>query len=293
MSLSVNPLHRIFGAELVGADLTLPPNEDLVRTVEDAMAKYAVLVVRTPGISDDDHIRFSRAFGPLELPPKLGRFNVVRRLRGELFDASNLDANGNVIPYMSDARKLAKGAERFHSDSSFNKLPTKWSLLRGHIVPPQGGDTHFIDTRAVYDDLPAAMRSEINELTAIHDFWRGRERLGLTGVTEEQRASMPPVTHPLVRMMHNGRKALFIGGHAVGIVGWPDDKAQALLDELYALATQDHYIYVHKWRPNDLVIWDNRCTLHRATPLTNDAYKRDVRRTTINEYGPETSADAA
>ncbi len=293
MAISVNPLHPIFAAEIVGADLARPPDDELVRTVEDAMARYAVAIVRTQGVSDDDHIRFSRAFGPLELPPKLGRFNAARRLRGELFDASNLDANGEIIPYMSDARKLAKGAEKFHSDSSFNKLPTKWSLLLGHLVPPEGGDTHFIDTRAVYDALPGATRDRIDGLTAIHDFWRGRERTGLTGVTEAQRAGMPPVTHPLVRTMPYGRKALYVGGHAVGIVGWPDDEALALIDELYAFATQDRFIYVHRWRPGDLVIWDNRCTLHRATPLESDTYKRDVRRTTINEYGPETSADAA
>ncbi|HEY0105625.1 MAG TPA: TauD/TfdA family dioxygenase [Rhizomicrobium sp.] len=293
MSVTVNPLHPIFAAEMVGADLAAPTTPDLVRAVEDAMAEYAVVVVRTSGVSDEDHIRFSRAFGPLELPPTLGRFNLSRRLRGELFDASNLDTQGEIIPYASEARRLAKGAERFHTDSSFNKLPTKWSLLLGHVVPPEGGDTHFIDTRAVYDALPLATRERIEGLTAIHDFWRGRERTGLTGVTEQQRAGMPPVRHPLVRTMPYGRKSLYIGGHAVGVVGWPDDEALALLDDLYDLATQDRFIYVHKWRPGDLVIWDNRCTLHRATPLPSDRYKRDVRRTTINEYGPEVSADAA
>jgi alpha-ketoglutarate-dependent 2,4-dichlorophenoxyacetate dioxygenase len=292
MSLTVLPLHPIFAAEIIGADLGKEPDEALVRTIDDAMAKYAVGVVRDVSDSDDDHIRFSRAFGPLELPPKMGRFNVARRLRRELFDASNLDANGEIIPYHSEARRLARGAERFHTDSSFNKLPTKWSLLRGHIIPPEGGDTHFIDTRAVYDALPAATRERIDGLTAVHDFWRGRERLGLTGVTEQQRAGLPPVTHPLVRTMPYGRRSLYIGGHAVGIVGWPEDEALALLDELYDFATQDRFIYVHNWRPNDLVIWDNRCTLHRATPLESDTYKRDVRRTTINEHGPETSADA-
>jgi alpha-ketoglutarate-dependent 2,4-dichlorophenoxyacetate dioxygenase len=160
-------------------------------------------------------------------------------------------------------------------------------------VPPEGGDTHFIDTRAVYDALPQATRERIDGLTAIHDFWRGRERTGLTNVTPEQRASMPAATHPLVRTMPYGRKSLYVGGHATGIVGWPDDDAQALIDELYGFATQDKFIYVHKWRHGDLVIWDNRCTLHRATPLESDKYKRDVRRTTVNEYGPETSADAA
>lgn len=292
MSLRVRPLHPIFAAEIVGADLSKEPDQDLVRTVEDAMAAYAVCVVRDAKVSDDDHIRFSRAFGPLELPPRMGRFNAARRLRTELFDASNLDANGEIIPYHSEARKIARGAERFHTDSSFNKLPTKWSLLRGHIIPPEGGDTHFIDTRAVYDALRAATRERIDGLTAVHDFWRGRERLGLTGVTEQQRAGLPPVTHPLVRTMPYGRKSLYIGGHAVGIVGWPEDEALALLDELYDFATQDRFIYVHHWRQGDLLIWDNRCTLHRATPLETDTYKRDVRRTTINEYGPETSADA-
>lgn len=292
MAITVNPLHPIFAAELVGADLTQPPDEALVRTVEDTMARYAVTVVRDANVSDDDHIRFSRAFGPLELPPRMGRTPVKRRLRAELFDASNLDIHGEIIPQNSEALRLAKGAQRFHADSSFNKLPTKWSLLLGHSVPPEGGDTQFIDTRAVYDALPEETKARIEDVAGIHDFWRGRERTGLTGVTDEMRATMPAVTHPLVRTMPNGRKSLYIGGHATGIVGWPEDEALALLDELYAFATQDRFIYVHKWKKGDLVIWDNRCTLHRATPLETDAFKRDVRRTTINEYGPETSSDA-
>ena len=292
MAITVNPLHSIFAAELVGADLTLPPDEALVRTVEDTMARYAVTVVRDANVSDDDHIRFSRAFGPLELPPRMGRTPVKRRLRAELFDASNLDIHGEIVPQNSEALRLAKGAQRFHADSSFNKLPTKWSLLLGHSVPPEGGDTQFIDTRAVYDALPEETKARIEDVVGIHDFWRGRERTGLTGVTDEMRATMPAVTHPLVRTMPNGRKSLYIGGHATGIVGWPEDEALTLLDELYAFATQDRFIYVHKWKKGDLVIWDNRCTLHRATPLETDTYKRDVRRTTINEYGPETSSDA-
>ena len=257
------------------------------------MARYAVAVVREARISDEEHIRFSRAFGPLELPPSRLAGGARRRLRAELFDASNLDAEGRIIPYRSERRQLAKGAERFHSDSSFNELPTKWSLLRGHIVPPEGGDTHFIDTRAVYDALPAELRERIEGLTAIHDFWRGRERAGLEGVTDEMRATMPPVTHPLVRTMPYGRRALYIGGHATGIVGWPQSRALALLDELYAFATEERFIYVHRWKQDDLVIWDNRCALHRATPFELDRYVRDVRRTTVNEYGPETSAHAA
>lgn len=293
MSLSVNPLHPLFAAEIVGADLAEPPSRELVDMVENSMARYAVTVVRDANVSDDDHIRFSRAFGPLELPPSLGRKPPAkRRMRPELFDASNLDENGDIIPYASERRKLARGAERFHTDSSFNALPTKWSLLLGHVVPPEGGDTHFIDTRAVYDALPDTMKARIEEVVAVHDFWRGRELVsGLTGVTDEMRATMPAVRHPLVRTMPYGRKSLYLGGHAVGIVGWPEEEALALLGELYDFATRDEFIYVHQWRQGDLVIWDNRCTLHRATPLETDAWKRDVRRTTINEHGPERSAD--
>ena len=293
MSLSVTPLHPLFAAELVGADLAAPMSAALKEAVQSGMDTYGVLVVRDASPSDEDHIRFSRAFGPLELPPSLGRTGPRRRIRPELFDSSNLDENDEIIPYGSERRKLAKGAELFHTDSSFNALPTTWSLLRGHIVPPEGGDTHFIDARAVYDALSKEMRERIEDLVVVHDFWRGRERAGLTGVTEEMRNTLPPVTHRLVRTMPYGRKALYIGGHAVGFVGWPEGEALALLHELYDFATQERFIYVHQWRPNDIVIWDNRCTLHRATPFTSDVHKRDMRRTTLMESGPERSANPA
>jgi alpha-ketoglutarate-dependent 2,4-dichlorophenoxyacetate dioxygenase len=290
MALTVNQLHPIFAGEIIGADMTKPPDEELVRTVEDAMAKYGICIVRDASTNDEDHIRFSRAFGPLELPsrPKTPPPGFRGRLRPELFDAGNLDREGNIVPY--EKRALGHGAERFHTDSSFNGLPTKWSLLLGHIVPPEGGDTHFVDCRAAYDDLPQAMKDRIEGLVCIHDFYRGRQLAGYTGeVTEAMRAQMPPVQHPLVRTLPYGRKTLFIGGHVAGIVGWPEDEALSLLNELYEFATQEHRIYRHKWRPADMIIWDNRCTMHRATPLKTDKYKRDVRRTTINEYGPETS----
>jgi len=294
VSLTVRPLHPIFAAEILGADLTVPPGAELVETVEQAMADHAVVVVRDAEISDEDHLRFSRAFGPLELPPGLNRFdgNKPRRIAPELFDLSNLDENGEIIPYASERRRLARATERFHTDSSFHDMPTKWSLLLGHVIPPAGGDTHFIDARAVYDELPQETRDRIQDLSAVHDFWRGRELLGATGVTDEMRRTMPPVTHPLVRTLPYGRKTLYIGGHTVGIVGWPEEEALRFLEELYEFATQDKFIYVHKWRQGDLLIWDNRCTLHRATPLETDEYKRDVRRATVNEYGPERSAEA-
>lgn len=293
MSLTVNPLHPVFAAEMIGADLSVPPTPELIEAVEQSMATYAVTVLRDVQATDEEHIRFARAFGPLELPPGVTRFvqRKGRQIAPELFDISNLDENNEIIPYASERRKLGRATERFHTDSSFHTLPTKWSLLLAHIVPPEGGDTLFIDTRAVYDALPEETKAKVQNLSAVHDFWRGRELTGVTGITDEMRATLPPVTHPLVRTMPYGRKALYIGGHTSGIPGWDEEEALEFLYGLYDFATQDKFIYRHKWRDGDMVIWDNRCTLHAATPLTGDKYKRDLRRATVNEYGPEMSAE--
>lgn len=298
--MDVRPLHPLFAAELIGADLTAEPTAGLVDIVETAMARYGVLVVRDARITDVQHKRFSRAFGPLEIPsriPGAARPEGRRVMDPELFYAGNLDKDGEIIPYGSEGYKLAQGAERFHTDSSFHTMPTKWSLLLGHETPPPeaGGDTLFVDARAAYDGLDDAMKARIENLVGIHDFWEGRRRAGLKGeITPEMRKILPfpAVGHPLVRTMPYGRKALYVGGHCVGVAGVEPQEGQALVEALYAHATQDKYVYRHRWRQHDLVIWDNRCTMHAATPLGSNAYRRDMRRTTINESGPETSAYA-
>jgi len=292
--MEINPLHPVFAAELVGADLTRPPNAELVQAVEEAMATYGVLVVRDAEITDQQHIAFSRAFGPLEIPSR-PRGAHAGRMAPELFAAGNLDKDGNIVPYATDGQSLSRGAERFHTDSSFHAMPTKWSLLRGVETPPPsaGGDTLFLDARAAWDDLPQPMKDRIGHLVGIHDFWRGRQLAGLKGeITPEQRRAVPfpAVEHPLVRTMPNGRKALYVGGHCVGIRGMEEAEGLALVEQLYAHATQDRYVYRHPWRRWDMTIWDNRCTMHAATPLLSNDYRRDMRRTTINEHGPETSA---
>ncbi|HEU4650876.1 MAG TPA: TauD/TfdA family dioxygenase [Croceibacterium sp.] len=295
--MDVRPLHPLFAAELVGADLAAPPSSELVETVEAAMAGYGVLVVREARITDDQHKRFSRAFGPLEVPsrvPGAARPQGRRAIDPDLFYAGNLDKDGEIIPYGSEGYKLAQGAERFHTDSSFHTMPTKWSLLLGHETPPSeaGGDTCFVDARAAYDDLPEQTKARIADLVGVHDFWEGRRRAGLKGeITAELRRVIPfpQVEHPLVRTV-NGRKALYVGGHCIGVAGMDPAEGAALVEQLYAHATQDRYVFRHSWRQHDLVIWDNRCTMHAATPLLSNAHRRDMRRTTINESGPETSA---
>lgn len=296
--LHVRPLHPLFAAELVGAELTLAPSHHLIETVEAAMAKYGVLVIRGARINDEQHKRFSRAFGPLELPSRPAGAAILtgkRKIDPDLFYAGNLDNDGEIIAYGAEASKLSRGAERFHTDSSFHAMTTKWSLLLGHETPPPevGGDTLFADARAAYDALPAAMQARIENLIGIHDFWQGRRRAGLKGeITDEMRRIVPfeAVRHPLVHVMPDGRKALYVGGHCTGIEGMEESEGLQLVEELYRHATEDRFVYRHQWRQHDLVIWDNRCTMHAATPLLSNEYRRDMRRTTVNESGPEASA---
>lgn len=290
--IAVKQLHPLFFAEIIGADLKADPTDMLRETVEAAMARHAVCVVRQGPITDAEHIRFARLFGPLELPPGYNS-HPNGRMAPELFFAGNLDPDGNIRPLPPANRDVGKGAERFHADSSFNALPSKWSMLRGVECPPPdiGGDTLFVDLRAAYDDLPQETKDRIDGMTGIHDFWLGRKYAGLD-VTDEMRASMPmpPVHHPLVRTAPNGRKAVFVGGHCVGVVGLPEAEGHKLVEQLYDHVTQPRYVYRHHWREGDIVIWDNRYALHAATPLDTDQYRRDMRRATVNESGDEMDA---
>jgi len=290
----IRSLHPLFAAELIGADLSREPDADLIRTVEDAMARYAVLVVRGQGhVGDAEHIRFSRAFGPLELPPNIGLTGSgprKRRFAPELYDASNLDPDGEIAAEDSLRRRYAKGNELFHTDSSFHDMPTKWSLLFGHIVTPERGETEFVDTRIAYERLPQDLKDRIEGLTVEHNVWTSREKSGFTDV-DRMRGSIEPAIHPLVRTSASGRKALYIGSHADHIIGMDLAEGRALLADLVDCATAPDLIYAHAWRQGDIVIWDNRCTMHRATIFDYMNHKRDLRRTTINEYGPERASN--
>ncbi|AKH43144.1 alpha-ketoglutarate-dependent 2,4-dichlorophenoxyacetate dioxygenase [Altererythrobacter atlanticus] len=297
--MGIRPLHPLFAAEMHGADFTGHPTVQLIESVERAMARFGVLVIRGADITDEQQKIFSRAFGPLELPSRRNDAQPMpcgeRVFDPTMFYAGNLDRDGRIISYGAEEGKLSRGAERFHTDSSFHSMPTKWSLLRGHETPPPeaGGDTWFADTRAAYDALPEELKERIDRLVGLHDFWEGRRRAGLKGeITPEMRRMIPfpAVQHDLVRTLDDGRKSLFIGGHCTGVVGMDEEEGRELVEHLYAHATQDRFIYRHQWRQHDLVIWDNRCTMHAATPLLSNEYRRDMRRTTINESGPEISA---
>jgi len=285
-----------FAAEFLGADLHEPPTGQLVDAFEEAMATYAVVVLRDAHIDDPEQVRFARAFGPLELPPHMGMrpAGMKARVGFGLYDISNLDANGDFLPADSLRLIFNKGNENFHTDSSFNTLPTRWSMLSARVVPPLGGDTEFCDARAAWDALPAELRERARTATAEHWLWKTRVDAGKMPITEEMRNAMPPARHAVVRTVRDsGRMTLYLGAHVTHIVGWPKAESDRFIADINAHIARPEFRYVHSWRVGDLLVWDNRCTLHRATPYPVFEHKRDMRRATINEYGPEVSSTTA
>lgn len=287
--MKVNKLHPLFAAELIGADAARP-GAALVEAVEDAMREHAVLCIRGQGhIDDEQHLAFARAFGPLELP---GPYREMpRRIAYGLYDASNLDIDGNIIDPDSPRAKVAKGNELFHADSSFNDMPSKWSMLRGVVVTPERGETELVDMRAVYEALPQTMKGRIEGLEAEHSFFHSR-RKGGAKVDESSNPIAPYMRaiHPMVRVSPSGRKSLFLGAHAFRVIGMDEAEGSALIEELLAFASRPHFIYAHTWRQGDILIWDNRCAIHRGTEYDYRRYKRDMRRANVNESGEERSA---
>jgi alpha-ketoglutarate-dependent 2,4-dichlorophenoxyacetate dioxygenase len=279
--LQVNRLHPVFAAELIGADLASPPDAALIDLVEQAMRDFGILVIRDQDhVGDDEHIRFSEAFGPLELPPSFGK--PTTRFRAELYDASNLDESGEIAPADSLRHKFSKGNELFHSDSSFNEKPTKWSLLFCHVPAPERGQTEFVDGRAVFAALSDDMKARLETMTAEHNFWVSRERGGYPQ-PDAVKAAVKSAVQPVVRTSESGDKTLFVGAHLHRFSGMDEAESEELLYELLDFASQPRFVYAHTWRPGDLVIWDNRCTLHRAMPFDYLNHKRDLRRTTISD----------
>jgi alpha-ketoglutarate-dependent 2,4-dichlorophenoxyacetate dioxygenase len=296
MDLAIRKLHPLFAAEVRGADLSRDVDPATRDAIEQAMDAYAVCVLPQQHIDDERQVAFSRLYGPLENASavvhqrKAGVMGLRVKLP-EIFDISNLDENGNLLAN-DDARwQYRQANELWHSDSSFRQKSAAWSLLHARVIPPSGGDTYFADTRAAYDALPDAMKQKLDGLQAEHSIWYSRAQRGGYVPTEAERAARPPAHHPLVRRHRgSGRKALFIASHASHIIGWPVDEGRALLDELLAFATQERFVYGHKWRIGDLVIRDNRCTLHRATPFPSNDHKREMRRTTVVDTQGDTAA---
>lgn len=277
--LNVKPFLPRFGAEVSGVDISQPLSEADRRDIIAAMAQWGVCMFRKTGLDDESHIRFSRNFGHLERAPARpgGKSRLAHR---ELFDASNLDVDGNIARDPG-AVTYRKGDRLWHTDSAFMPQRTSYSLLLAHKVPKAGGETWFADTRSAYEDLPLAMKDKIKNLMGENSLWWSRKQAG-ADISNEQIESGLKAIHPIVHThVPSGRKAMFIAAHTKDIVGVPSEEGRALIRELIAFATQPQYVFQVKYEPGDLVIWDNLCSMHRGGEFDTENEARDMRRTTV------------
>jgi alpha-ketoglutarate-dependent 2,4-dichlorophenoxyacetate dioxygenase len=286
MSLSIKPIDPVsrpfFAGEVSGIDITRPLTHEQADAIEKGMDQYGVLVFHDQHFTDETQLAFSRNFGELEVASGELGFGKKRRLESDhVNDISNLDLD-NRIRAADDRRRLfALGNRLWHSDSSFKEVPAKFSLLSARRIPSAGGNTEFADMRAAYDSLDADTRAECEGLVCEHSQLYSRAILGFTDFTPEELPRYKPVLQRLVRTHPStGRKSLYLASHAGAINGWPVPEARAFLRDLIEHATQRKFVYAHEWKQWDLVIWDNRATMHRARSFPNDQV-RDMHRTTV------------
>ncbi len=283
--IKIRTLHPLFVAEVTGVNLSVPLSRDDFKVIWEAFNEHQVLVFRGQDFDDESQIAFSRHFGELEtmIAHPGNDWNP-----GHISVMTNLGRDGNILPPDDPAMVHRARNEDWHSDSSFKPVAALASLLASRIVPPAGGNTDFASERAAWTDLPDERKAELEGLTALHRMTL-RDVANDKGYKDEDK-QRHIVTHPLVRTNPvNGLKALYVGAHAQEIVGMSPKAGAKLIDELTSYCTQPLYVYSHHWRDGDAVLWDNRCTLHRATPFDNRRYKRRLHRTTIAGKSPDSA----
>ncbi len=294
MPMQIRQLGPGFVGEVSGLDLTRPlPKEDIA-AIHAGMDQYAVLIFHDQPLTDEQQLAFTQSLGPIELAIGVSlRKPEEQRLPNSFADVSNLDKEGKPFARDDRRRLYALGNQLWHSDSSFKVIPAKYSLLHARKVVSKGGNTEFADMRQAYDSLDQETKDQCENLICEHSQMFSRAKHGFTEFTAEERERFKPVLQRLVRVHPStGRKSLYLSSHAGRIVGWPEPEAKAFLMDLIEMATQREFTYAHKWRAGDLVIWDNRSTMHRARPFPHDQ-PRDVRRTTLMGDAPTVEQQAA
>ena len=283
MTVAIKQIHPVFAGEVSGVDLTRPLSREEAVAVEEGMNSYGVLVFRDQNITDEQQIAFTKNFGDLEVKAKPGNIRKASdsRLGVGMGDLSNLTKDGKIIAADDRQWFFKLGDRLWHSDSSYAVIPAKFSALSARMIPSWGGNTDFADMRAAYDALDARTKAEVEDLICEHSLIYSRAAVGFTDLTPEEIAGFEPVRQRLVRTHQaTGRKSLFLSAHAGAIIGWTVPEARAYLRELTEHATQREFVYSHKWRQYDLVMWDNRSTMHRAKRFDRNEV-RDMRRTTL------------
>lgn len=279
MKLQERPLHPDFGLQILAVDLSKSLEDTLFEKIETAVEEYSVVLLRAQSLDDASQLAFSRRFGELEYGHvAYGRDGSIEYI-GRI---GNIDANGTQLPLKHKDVVFSTGNEMWHSDSSFREIPARFSISYAYEVTPEGGELEFVSTRAAYARLPAELKETIADLVVVHDYVYSRSKVGENVVSDSLAVSLPPVRQKLVRTNHaTGAKNFYLGSHARSIEGWNDDDARALLDDLVARASKSEYRYQHRWQVGDLLIWDNRCVLHRGRPYDADRYRRRMHQTRV------------
>lgn len=293
MNIEISPLHPVFAAEAVGLDLRQSSAAELCDAIHSAMNQYSVLVIRNQHIDDDQQMAFARSLGPLESIPAQISLEKQRLKHREMIDISNLDESGSLFGAEDRRRLFNLGNMLWHTDSSFRATPAQYSMLHARAIPPEGGNTEFADMRAAWDALSSTMQLRIEDMVCDHSLIYSRALLGFEAFTEEEKKAFLPVPQRLVRRHPgSGRRSLYLASHIGVIHGMPRPEAMMLIRDLTEHATQKEFVYAHHWQVNDLVIWDNRCTMHRGRAYDDQRYKRDMRRLTLQDSAPTLSQSA-
>jgi len=284
MAITLYPVTPTFAAEVGDVDLSRPLSAEDDAAIKEAFWKYSVLVFPDQDLAEAQQIAFAETFGPVEVTSRAARNDLPLRISDRLADISNLTHEGETWAEQSRGRLYALGNRLWHTDSSFKRLPSLCSLLYARTIAPVGGHTEFADQRAAYDALDEATRQRLAGLVAEHSIFTSRGRLGFTDFDPEDREKLPPVPQALVRTIpQTGRKTLYVASHAGRVFGMPEAEGRALIDGLIAHVSQRQFVYTHRWRAGDLVMWDNRCTMHRGTDYDDLRWKRDARRATVQD----------
>ena len=293
MPITVKQLHPHFMGEIGNIDLGQTLDKATVDALTAAIDRHAVLVFHDQLIDDEQQQEFSRNFGDLETTVRAYRRDFVARLDVHMADISNLDENNRLLPANDRRRLNALGNRLWHSDSSFKRIPARFSLLSARTIPSWGGETQFADMRAAWDALPDRMKSRVETMICEHTQIFSRGKIGFTDWAEEEREKMAPVPQAMVRTHPgSGRKSIYLSSHAGRIRGMEEPEARMLLLDLNEFATQPQFVYTHTWKAGDLVMWDNRCTMHRAREY-DETQVRDLHRTTVSDGRPTVPEELA
>lgn len=284
MEFETRPLTPTIGAEIRGLDLSKPLSDETVEEVRQVWLSHVIAVFPQQEVDDDQHIAFSRRFGELEL---INMSALQMDGRPEIYEATNLDRHGNIMVDDDPVLAINRGNQKWHSDSSFKRVPATASILRAYIVPEEGGETEFANMAAAYDALDDATKERCDGLIAVHDFYWSRREINEKTFSQAERDAIPPVRHPLIRVHpETGRKAIYAGSHAREIEGMDLEESRELIDSLIEHGTSPQFTYRHKWKVGDMVLWDNRAALHRGMAFDDTKVKRRLHRTTIAGTAP-------